>query len=245
VPFAVLGSGETCSGDPARRAGNEYLFQMLAEENVATLSAAHAEHGISTIVATCPHCFNTIRNEYPQFGLAGVQVIHHTQLLDRLVADGRLVPAEHHEAVVAYHDACYLGRYNQVYDEGRRVVESVPGQSIVEMDLHHRKGMCCGAGGARMWMEEREGTRINHKRVQQALEKTPDEIATACPFCLIMLRDGTTDLDRTDVAVRDVAELLADATGAWQREVTTTANAADPPGGSTDSGSAVSDGLRQ
>ena len=219
VPFAVLGPLETCSGDPARRAGNEYLFQMLAEENVATLSAAHAEHGISTIVATCPHCFNTIRNEYPQFGLRGVQVIHHTQLLDRLVAEGRLVPAEHHEAVVAYHDACYLGRYNQVYDEGRRVVESVPGQSIVEMDLHHRKGMCCGAGGARMWMEEREGKRINHKRVEQALEKAPDEIATACPFCLIMLRDGTTDLERTDVAVRDVAELLADATGAFQREI--------------------------
>jgi len=227
VPFAVLGSGETCTGDPARRAGNEYLYQMLAEENVATLSAAHADHGISTIVATCPHCFNTIRNEYPQFGLTGVQVIHHTQLLDRLVADGRLVPSEHHEAVVAYHDACYLGRYNDVYDQGRRVVESVPGQSIVEMDLHHRKGMCCGAGGARMWMEEREGQRINHRRVEQALEKSPDEIATACPFCLIMLRDGTTDLSRTDVAVRDVAELLADATGAWQREIALPEVAAD------------------
>ena len=225
VPFAVLGAGETCTGDPARRAGNEYLYQMLAEENVATLSAAHAEHGISTIVATCPHCFNTIGNEYPQFGLSGVQVIHHTQLLDRLVAEGRLVPSEHHDAVVAYHDACYLGRYNQVYDEGRRVVESVSGQSIVEMDLHHRRGMCCGAGGARMWMEEREGTRINHRRVEQALAKSPDEIATACPFCLIMLRDGTTDLARTDVAVRDVAELLADATGAWQRDV---AAAPDP-----------------
>ena len=224
VPFVVLGPRETCSGDPARRAGNEYLYQMLAEENVATLSAVHAEHGISTIVATCPHCFNTIRNEYPQMGLSGVQVIHHTQLLDRLVAEGRLVPTEHHDAVVAYHDACYLGRYNQVYDEGRRVVESVPGQSIVEMDLHHRRGMCCGAGGARMWMEEREGTRINHKRVEQALEKEPDEIATSCPFCLIMLRDGTTDLQRTDVAVRDVAELLADATGAWTRDV-----GAEPP----------------
>lgn len=220
VPFVVLGSAETCTGDPARRAGNEYLFQMLAEENVATLSAAHAEHGISTIVATCPHCFNTIRNEYPQFGLSGVQVIHHTQLLDRLVAEGRLVPAERHEAAVAYHDACYLGRYNQVYDEGRRVVESVPGQKVVEMDLHHRRGMCCGAGGARMWMEEHEGTRINHKRAEQALATSPDEIATACPFCLIMLRDGTTDLERTDVAVRDVAELLADATGAWERPLT-------------------------
>jgi Fe-S oxidoreductase len=219
VPFAVLGTRETCTGDPARRAGNEYLFQMLAEENVATLSSAHAEHGIGTIVATCPHCFNTIKNEYPQFGLRGIQVIHHTQLLDRLVGEGRLVPAEHHEAVVAYHDACYLGRYNQVYDEGRRVVESVPGQEIVEMDLHHRRGMCCGAGGARMWMEEHEGQRINHRRVEQALAKEPDEIATACPFCLIMLRDGTTDLQRTDVAVRDVAELLADATGAWTVEV--------------------------
>jgi len=219
VPFAVLGSSETCTGDPARRAGNEYLYQMLAEENVARLSAAHEDHGVSTIVATCPHCFNTIRNEYPQFGLAGVEVIHHTQLLDRLVADGRLQPTEHHEAVVAYHDACYLGRYNSIYDEGRRVVESVPGQQVVEMELHHRRGMCCGAGGARMWMEEREGTRVNHRRTEQALALGPDEIATACPFCLIMLRDGTTDLDRTDVAVRDVAELLADATGAWSREV--------------------------
>jgi Fe-S oxidoreductase len=225
VPFAVLGTGETCSGDPARRAGNEYLFQMLAEENVATLSAAHADHGVSLIVASCPHCFNTIRNEYPQFGLTGVEVIHHTQLLDRLVAEGRLVPTEHREAVVAYHDACYLGRYNKVYDEGRRVVESVPGQKVAEMELHHERGMCCGAGGARMWMEEREGQRINHRRVEHALAVEPDAIATACPYCLIMLRDGTTDLDRTDVEVRDVAELLADATGAWTREA-----AAVPPG---------------
>ncbi|MGH2428836.1 MAG: heterodisulfide reductase-related iron-sulfur binding cluster [Candidatus Limnocylindria bacterium] len=225
IPFVVLGQQETCSGDPARRAGNEYLYQMLAEENVATLSAAHSEQGIETIVATCPHCFNTIRNEYPQFGLTGVDVIHHTQLLDRLVTEGRLVPTEHNEAIVAYHDACYLGRYNQVYDEGRRVVEAVPGQQVVEMELHHRRGMCCGAGGARMWMEEHEGTRINHKRTEQALALGPDAVATACPFCLIMLRDGTTDLGRTDVAVRDVAELLADATGAFTREV------AGPPSG--------------
>jgi Fe-S oxidoreductase len=215
IDFAVLGSGETCSGDPARRAGNEYLYQMLAEENVATLSSAHERHGVRTIVASCPHCFNTIRNEYPQFGLAGIDVIHHTQLLDRLVEDGRLVPELHHEAVVAYHDACYLGRYNQVYDEGRRVVDAVPGTCVVEMELHHRRGMCCGAGGARMWMEEREGERVNHRRVRQALASDPSAIATACPFCLVMMRDGVTDLERTDVAVRDVAELLADATGAW------------------------------
>lgn len=227
VAFWVLGPRETCTGDPARRAGNEYLFQMLAEENVATLTDAHAQHGIRTIVASCPHCFNTILNEYPQFGLAGLQVIHHTQLLDRLVAEGRLVPSEHHEAVVAYHDACYLGRYNNIYDEGRRVVESVPGQSVVEMELHHRKGMCCGAGGARMWMEEREGQRINHRRVEHALATNADAIATACPYCLIMLRDGTTDLERTDVAVRDVAELLADATGAWQHGNLSTSEATE------------------
>ena len=221
VPFVVLGPRETCSGDPARRAGNEYLFQLLAEENVATLSAAHEEHGIGTIVATCPHCFNTIRNEYPQFGLAGVEVIHHTQLLDRLVTQGRLVPNGQSDAVVAYHDACYLGRYNGVYDEGRRVVTSVPGQQVVEMELHHRRGMCCGAGGARMWMEEREGQRVNHRRAEQALALGPDAIATACPFCLIMLRDATTDLHREEVAVRDIAELLSDATGAWARDIAT------------------------
>jgi Fe-S oxidoreductase len=219
VPFAVLGPRETCTGDPARRAGNEYLFQMLAEENVATLTQAHDQHSVRTIVASCPHCFNTIRNEYPQFGLTGVEVIHHTQLLDTLVADGRLTPDRENAAVVAYHDACYLGRYNDVYDEGRRLVEAVPGQSVVEMEQHHRKGMCCGAGGARMWMEEREGQRINHRRTEQALATSASTIATACPFCLIMLRDGVTDLDRTDVPVRDVAELLADATGAWTTQL--------------------------
>ena len=191
---------------------------MLAQENVSTLSSAHDAHGIRTIVASCPHCFNTILNEYPQFGLAGIEVLHHTQLLDRLVADGRLKANRPSSAAIAYHDACYLGRYNEVYEPGRRVVGSVPGSEVVEMDLHHRRGMCCGAGGARMWMEEREGQRINHRRVEQALSLAPDAIATACPFCLIMLRDGTTDLGRTDVPVRDVAELLADATGAWAIE---------------------------
>ena len=219
VPFAVLGARESCSGDPARRSGNEYLFQMLAEENVATLSAAHEAHNVRTVVASCPHCFNTLRNEYPQFGLTGIEVIHHTQLLDRLVKEGRLKPDRGNPAVVAYHDACYLGRYNDIFDEGRRVVAAVPGQEVVEMDLHHRKGMCCGAGGARMWMEETEGQRINHRRTEQALSTSPDAVATACPFCLIMLRDGTVDLGRDDVAVKDVAELLADATGAWNREL--------------------------
>jgi Fe-S oxidoreductase len=227
IPFSVLGSGETCSGDPARRAGNEYLFQILAEENVTTLTRAHDEHGIRTVVASCPHCFNTIRNEYPQFGLSGIEVIHHTQLLETLLGDGRLKPVfgVSHRAI-AYHDACYLGRYNDVYEPGRRVVEGVPGNEVVEMDLHHRRGMCCGAGGARMWMEEREGRRINHVRTEQALGTGATAIATACPFCLVMLRDGTNDLGREDVPVRDVAELLADATGVWIRDAAGTADAA-------------------
>jgi Fe-S oxidoreductase len=227
IPFSVLGSGETCSGDPARRAGNEYLFQILAEENVATLTAAHAEHGIRTVVASCPHCFNTIRNEYPQFGLSGIEVIHHTQLLETLLDEGRLKPVfgVSHRAI-AYHDACYLGRYNDVYEPGRRVVEGVPGNEVVEMDLHHRRGMCCGAGGARMWMEEHEGRRINHIRTEQALGTGAAAIATACPFCLVMLRDGTNDLGREDVPVRDVAELLADATGVWIRDAAATSEAA-------------------
>jgi Fe-S oxidoreductase len=227
IPFSVLGSGETCSGDPARRAGNEYLFQILAEENVATLTRAHGEHGIRTVVASCPHCFNTIRNEYPQFGLSGIDVIHHTQLLETLLRDGRLKPVfgVSHRAI-AYHDACYLGRYNGVYEPGRRVVEGVPGNEVVEMDLHHRRGMCCGAGGARMWMEEREGRRINHVRTEQALGTGAAAIATACPFCLVMLRDGTNDLGREDVPVRDVAELVADATGVWIRDAAGTADAA-------------------
>ncbi|HUG95822.1 MAG TPA: (Fe-S)-binding protein [Pleomorphomonadaceae bacterium] len=227
IPFSVLGSGETCSGDPARRAGNEYLFQILAEENVTSLTRAHDEHGIRTVVASCPHCFNTIRNEYPQFGLSGIEVIHHTQLLETLLGDGRLKPVfgVSHRAI-AYHDACYLGRYNDVYEPGRRVVEGVPGNEVVEMDLHHRRGMCCGAGGARMWMEEREGRRINHVRTEQALGTGAAAIATACPFCLVMLRDGTNDLGREDVPVRDVAELLADATGVWIRDAAGPADAA-------------------
>ena len=188
---------------------------MLAEENVTTLTSARDVHGVQTVVASCPHCFNTIRNEYPQFGLRGLRVIHHTQLLDTLVQEGRLVPTEHHEAVVAYHDACYLGRYNEVYDEGRRVVEAVPGRAGRDgapppaRDVLRRRRGADVDGGARGAAHQPSagGACAGHRA---------DAIATACPYCLIMLRDGVTDLERTDVAVRDVAEWLADATGAWQ-----------------------------
>jgi Fe-S oxidoreductase len=212
VPFRVLGAGETCTGDPARRAGNEYLFQMLAEENVATLSAAHAEHGISTIVATCPHCFNTLSNEYPQLG-AHYDVIHHTQLLARLVAEGRLLPITPVDELVTYHDPCYLGRHNRIYTPPRDVLAGVPQLRSQEMHRCRERGFCCGAGGARMWMEERIGKRINHERVDEALALEPDVISTACPFCLVMLTDSVDQRKAAgevaeSVGVVDVSQLL-------------------------------------
>ena len=202
---AVRGARPAARPAPATRRGgpgNEYLFQMLAEENVATLTAAHDEHGIATIVASCPHCFNTISNEYPQFGLAGVEVIHHTQLLD---TPGRRWPAHARPSTTRrWSPTTTPATWAATTRSTTRAdgwSSRCPGSRVVEMELHHRKGMCCGAGGARMWMEEREGQRINHRRDRAgAGDRRRTAIATACPFCLIMLRDGTTDLDRTDVA---------------------------------------------
>jgi Fe-S oxidoreductase len=210
VKFAVLGPAETCTGDPARRIGNEFVFSMLAQQNVETLNEA----GAKKVVASCPHCFNTISREYPQLG-GNYEVIHHTQLLASLVAGGKIRPATEIREKITYHDPCFLGRHNKVFTPPRQILEAVPGVTAEEMHRCKNRGFCCGAGGARMWMEEHEGQRINHRRTEHALKLEPDAIATACPYCLIMLRDGTTDLGRTDVAVRDVAELLADATGAW------------------------------
>jgi len=211
VRYAVLGGAESCTGDPARRLGMEYLFQMQAQANVETLNAA----GVRKIVTWCPHCFNTLKNEYPDFG-GRYEVIHHTQLLTALVADGRLAPQRDIDATVTYHDPCYLGRHNDVYDPPRAVVDSVGGLTKVEMPRCRNQGFCCGAGGARMWMEESIGKRTNHERIDEALSLNPDIVSTACPYCLVMLGDAVADrVGRGDVAegavrVVDVSQLLAE-----------------------------------
>jgi Fe-S oxidoreductase len=209
VKFAVLGPAETCTGDPARRIGNEFVYSMLAQQNIETLNEAAPK----TIVASCPHCFNTIANEYPQLG-GNYEVIHHTQLLARLVDQGRLTPDG--KAVpekVTYHDPCFLGRHNKVYTAPRQIMEQVPGVEAVEMHRCKERGFCCGAGGARMWMEERIGKRINTERIDEALALDPDTISTACPYCLVMLGDAVAAKKASGDAkdtleVIDVAQLL-------------------------------------
>ena len=202
VSFAILGPRELCTGDPARRMGNEFLFQTLAEQNVETMNAA----GVTKVIANCPHCFNTLRNEYPQYG-GNYEVIHHTELLGRLMAEGRLRPTEQVETLLAYHDPCYLGRHNQVYDAPRDVLASVPGVRTVEMPRHKERGMCCGAGGARMWMEEGIGKRINVERMDEAAATGADTVGVACPYCLIMLDDGAKGRGDT-TEVLDIAQLV-------------------------------------
>jgi len=212
VDFAILGPRELCSGDPARRIGNEYLFQMLAEQNVETLGAA----GVTTIVANCPHCFNTLRNEYPDYG-GTYEVVHHTELLARLLREGRLKPGGRVDELMAYHDPCYLGRHNQVYDEPRDVLSHVPGVRTVELPRHRDRGLCCGAGGARMWLEERIGRRINVERTDEAIATGIQTMGVACPYCLIMLDDGT-KARGTDLKVLDVAQVLEASLGGQPQE---------------------------
>jgi Fe-S oxidoreductase len=208
VKFAVLGPMEACTGDPARRMGNEFLFSMLAQQNIETLNEA----GVRKIVASCPHCFNTLAKEYPQLG-GTYEVIHHTQLLARLVSEGRLVPSNPVEEKITYHDPCYLGRHNRVYTPPREIMADVPGVRTQEMHRCRERGFCCGAGGARMWMEERIGKRINTERIEEALGTDPDTVSTACPFCLVMLGDAIDEKKVSGAAkeslqVVDVAQLL-------------------------------------
>jgi Fe-S oxidoreductase len=216
VSFAILGEGETCTGDPARRMGNEFLFQMLAQQNVETLNEA----GVTKIVATCAHCFNTLANEYGQLG-GRYEVLHHTQLLANLVGTGKLTPVTPVDGTVTYHDPCYIGRHNRVYEPPRHLLESIgwaggngqAGSGMVEMPRFAERSFCCGAGGARMWMEERVGKRINTERVEEALGTGATTIAAACPFCLTMLSDGVTSKKANgaaadNVEVVDVATVL-------------------------------------
>ena len=213
VQFAVLGPMEACTDDPARRLGNEFVFQMLAQQNVETLNEAGVAAGTGKkVIASCPHCFNTISREYPQLG-GNYEVIHHTQLLARLVEDRRLTPVSPVEEKITYHDPCFLGRHNQVYTPPRSIIDAVPGTQAEEMHRCKGKGFCCGAGGARMWLEERTGKRINEERIDEALALDPDTVTTACPYCMVMLGDAVNAKKavgqaKPELEVIDVAQLL-------------------------------------
>jgi Fe-S oxidoreductase len=213
VDFAILGTEETCTGDPARRAGNEFLFQMLAQQNVETLKGYEAEK--KTVITACPHCFNTLKNEYPDFGVT-LQVVHHSEFLLDLVKQGKLKPEKPTKEVVAFHDSCYLGRYNDVYDAPRQLLESIPGLTLREVSYWNKsKGLCCGAGGAQMFMEEQHGTqRVNHKRTLQLLDTGASTLATGCPFCMTMITDGLKAEEKEDkIGQKDIAEILAASVG--------------------------------
>ena len=215
VKYLVLGEGETCNGDSARRSGNEFLFQQLAAQNVETLNDLFegVERVDRKVVVTCPHCFNTLGREYPQVG-GSYTVLHHTQLLNRLIRDKKLVPVSPvagEDSAITYHDPCYLGRHNKVYDAPRELI-GASGATLTEMPRHADRGLCCGAGGARMWMEEHIGKRVNHERVEEALDTGASKIATGCPFCRVMMTDGVDDVaaanDLPKAEVLDVAQLL-------------------------------------
>jgi Fe-S oxidoreductase len=213
VKFAVLGPAESCTGDPARRLGNEFVFQMLAQQNVETLNEAGVGAGTGKkVIASCPHCFNTISREYPQLG-GDYEVIHHTQLLARLLEEGRLTPVTAIDEKITYHDPCFLGRHNKVYTPPREIIDAVPGTRAEEMHRCKGNGFCCGAGGARMWLEERTGKRINTERIDEALALDPDTVSTACPYCMVMLGDAVNAKKAAGEAketleVIDVAQLL-------------------------------------
>lgn len=204
VSFGILGAEEKCTGDSARRIGNEYLFQMLAKDNVETFN----RYGVKKVITTCPHCYNTIKNELPQFG-GHYKVIHHTEFLNNLIKEGKLkTQSSMPGKTITYHDSCYLGRYNNIYKAPREVLKNIKGAKLEEMKLSHDLGRCCGAGGGRMWMEEKIGTRINHKRLEDVQETKANVIATACPFCLTMMSDAIKDKNVSDMEACDVAELL-------------------------------------
>ncbi|MDH5672547.1 MAG: (Fe-S)-binding protein [Myxococcales bacterium] len=212
VDFAILGTEETCTGDPARRAGNEYLFQMMAEQNVETLKGYEVEK--KKIITTCPHCLNMLGNEYPDFG-GNYEVVHHSTYLAELIDAKKLVPKNRvagGSAKVAFHDSCYLGRYNGVYDAPRKVLEAIPGVELKEVNYWNRnKGLCCGAGGAQMFMEEQNENRVNIKRTLQLLDTGCETIASGCPFCMTMLTDGLKAQEKEEsIAQKDIVELLAE-----------------------------------
>ncbi len=207
VKFSILGTEEGCCGDAARRIGNEYLYQSLVHANIEVLNG----YGVQRILTLCPHCFNTLKNEYPQFG-GHYEVIHYTQFLAEALRQGRLKLKNPVEKVLTYHDSCYLGRANEIYEEPRQILKSIPSLQLVEMERNHVLSFCCGAGGGRMWMEEKLGTRINQLRTDQALQTGATLVATACPYCLTMIGDGIKEKELEEkMAAYDITELVVQA----------------------------------
>jgi len=207
IKYAILGKEEACTGDPARRSGNEFLFQMMAYNNIQILNG----YGIKKIVTTCPHCYNTLKNEYPELG-GNYEVVHHATFLEQLIEEGKIVLKEDHpfsEKNISYHDSCYLGRSNNIYDAPRKVLEALKTE-LIEMKRCRSNGLCCGAGGAQMFKEDEKGNkRINIERTEEALETGAKVIAAACPFCNTMLLDGIKNKEKeNEVAVLDIAELI-------------------------------------
>jgi len=224
INFAILGPEEWCTGDPARRIGNEYLWQMMAQQNIETLntygfntnaqSNGHNGHASvstkhRTIITACPHCFNTIKNEYPQLG-GNYEVLHHSVFIDRLLTEEKItLPEGFDERKLTYHDPCYIGRYNDIYDEPRRVLTVLNSNGVTEMHRHRNKSFCCGGGGGRAWMEERIGKRINQTRVNEALETGAEVLAAACPFCITMFDDGIKGVEAEDkMQIEDISEIV-------------------------------------
>jgi Fe-S oxidoreductase len=209
IDFAILGPQETCNGDPARRAGNEYLWQQLALANIEAFS----RNEVVKVITQCPHCFNTLANEYPQLG-GHYEVIHHSQLLADLLRSGAIEPSASGTArTVTYHDPCYLGRHNDIYLAPREVAASDPQVRLVEMGRHGTRALCCGAGGARFWMEEHVGKKVNIERAEEALATGASEVAVSCPYCYVMIDDGIKELGKgEEVRVRDLAMMLDERT---------------------------------
>ena len=209
VDFAILGNEENCSGDPARRMGNEYLYQILAQQNIETLNG----YNVKKIVAICPHCFNAIKNEYPHLG-GEYEVLHYSEMVSELIADGRIKPLVEINSTLAYHDSCYLGRHNGIYDQPRQIAEAIPGLKLVEMERCRSQGFCCGAGGGHMWIEESRGSRVNHVRTDQYLETQADTLGVSCPFCLQMFVEGIGTKEKQDThQAKDLLELLDESLG--------------------------------
>ena len=203
VEFSILGNDEGCTGDPARRAGNEYLFDMLASANAETFK----EQGVRKVVTHCPHCLNSLKNDYPEFG-ATLEVIHHSELLQKLIEEGKIIPQQKAEENIVFHDSCYLGRHNEIYDAPREVLNaSTKSSSIKEVEQSRETGTCCGAGGARFLLEENTGTRMSHHRLDELMVNEPDTIAVSCPFCVLMLEDAV-KAKNLNVQVKDIGEML-------------------------------------